>query len=355
MDLAEHVLEVLDPVERAETEAKIAASGMTAGIEYLLNANRADRSATREIALRNLSVAEGVSRQQPEVAGEFSIDGPDILLPRTEHNLPFIPAAELSVETIRAGLRTGGCLLVKGLLGAAQIEELTDEIDQAIAAERLDADEQAAATSPSSTFHRNERMYGRNVMGPLRALYDRDEFRLLVDSPHALFTVLEMYRQVGLLSVIEEHLGMRPALAAEKATLRRVNPEGLERTGWHQDGAFLGESRVLNAWLALSDCGVEAPGLQVVSRRLDGVVPGDPAWKDTHMHWIVSEEEAERLGNEEGGVWVPTFEPGDCLLFDGLFLHRTARRPGMTKRRYAIETWFFDPASLPDKYLPMGI
>ena len=41
----------------------------------------------------------------------------------------------------------------------------------------------------------------------------------------------------------------------------------------------------------------------------------------------------------------PVFEAGDALLFDHLFLHRTAVDPGMTRDRYAVEAWFLAPST----------
>ena len=49
----------------------------------------------------------------------------------------------------------------------------------------------------------------------------------------------------------------------------------------------------------------------------------------------------------------PEFAPGDALLFDHLFLHRTAVDPEMTKERHAIETWFFAPSAYPDGQIPL--
>jgi hypothetical protein len=49
----------------------------------------------------------------------------------------------------------------------------------------------------------------------------------------------------------------------------------------------------------------------------------------------------------------PVFEPGDVLLFDDLFLHRTAVDPAMTRDRYAIETWFFAPSAYPAGQIPL--
>jgi hypothetical protein len=41
------------------------------------------------------------------------------------------------------------------------------------------------------------------------------------------------------------------------------------------------------------------------------------------------------------------------LLFDDLFLHRTAVDPAMTRDRYAIETWFFAPSAYPAGQIPL--
>ena len=42
----------------------------------------------------------------------------------------------------------------------------------------------------------------------------------------------------------------------------------------------------------------------------------------------------------------PIFEPGDALLFDELFLHKTGSDPSMPNPRFAIENWFFNRAAV---------
>src|SRR4030081_1212417 len=113
-------------------------------------------------------------------------------------------------------------------------------------------------------------------------------------------------------------------LLPRKGTLRRITREGTSG-GWHQDGAFMGvDIRSLNVWLALSHCGDDAPGLDVVARRLTGLVPvGDGAVAD----WAASPDAAE--GVAAGALVRPIFDPGDALIFDHLNLHRTAIDPGM--------------------------
>ncbi len=68
-------------------------------------------------------------------------------------------------------------------------------------------------------------------------------------------------------------------------------------------------------------------------------------------HWSVGPTEAERIA---GGVTArPAFAPGDALLFDHLTLHRTGVGPGMSRDRYAIESWFFAPSTYPQAQVPL--
>jgi hypothetical protein len=41
------------------------------------------------------------------------------------------------------------------------------------------------------------------------------------------------------------------------------------------------------------------------------------------------------------------------LIFDHMFLHRTAILPGITRDRHALETWFFAPALYPDAQITL--
>ena len=57
--------------------------------------------------------------------------------------------------------------------------------------------------------------------------------------------------------------------------------------------------------------------------------------------------------SESTPVSRPAFEAGDVLVFDDLFLHRTAVDPEMPRLRHAIETWFFAPSRLPIDATPL--
>jgi hypothetical protein len=164
-----------------------------------------------------------------------------------------------------------------------------------------------------------------------------------------LFELLELVDETGIGDLVAAHLGERPALSANKCTLRRVPVDS--NTNWHQDGAFLGEEiRTLNLWLALSHCGVDAPGLDIVPRRIDHVL--ETGTDGAIFDWSVSPNIVDDIA-ADAPVVRPEFGPGDALLFDQLFLHRTAVSPTMTRERHAIETWFFAPSTYPDGQIPI--
>ena len=138
-----------------------------------------------------------------------------------------------------------------------------------------------------------------------------------------------------------------------RAMANRFAAEGARvvAADWHQDGAFLGPGiRVVNVWIALTHCGDDAPGLDIVGGRLHDLVPTgtEGAWFD----WSVGDP-LVRAVSRDMPVVRPIFEPGDAILFDELNLHRTAITPGMTQERYAIESWFFAPSRFPDTQVPV--
>ncbi len=110
--------------------------------------------------------------------------------------------------------------------------------------------------------------------------------------------------------------------------------------------------RTVNVWLSLSDCGVEAPGLDLVPRRLDEILQTgtEGAWFD----WSVAPDLVAAAAADEVPVR-PVFAPGDVALFDEFNLHRTALDPAMTNPRYAIESWFFAPSMYPPHHAPVVI
>jgi hypothetical protein len=271
---------------------------------------------------------------------------------RAEHLVhPFGPTEpdDLSVATLRGGLARHGCVLVRGLIPPARATAMARGIDEA-----LDAFDTCAATpgrhSATPWYVPFSPRDGKYRVGGRRGWVRASGALWAADSPRMLFELLEVVDETGIGSLVEAYLEERPALSANKCTLRRVPVD--TNTNWHQDGAFLGRHvRTLNLWLALSPCGTDAPGLDIVPRRLDEVLP--TGTEGALFDWSVSPALVDRVAGP-GAILRPEFAPGDALLFDHLFLHRTGVDPGMTRERWAIETWFFAPSSYPEGQIPIA-
>lgn len=325
--------------------------GPAAGIEAIADAtarNRRERSAELERQLVRLRHETAASQARPEpppfTPVTASTDPPSPLEP--------IPAGALDVAALRDGLARHGCLWVRGLIPPERARELAAGIDRA-----LDAFDQAAELGADESkgpldgwFAQFEPVAGDYRVGGRRKWVRASGAVWTADSPRMMFELFEVVEQTGIGRLVTEYLGERPALSANKCTLRRVPLD--TNVGWHQDGSFLGEDvRSLNLWLALGDCGRDAPGMDLVPRRIDRVVEtGTPG---AMFDWSVSQDVVDREAGPTGIVR-PEFRAGDALLFDHLFLHSTCVEPTMTRERHAMETWFFAPSAYPAGQIPIA-
>jgi len=314
-------------------------------LETLTRTNRERPDAETEVRLVELRHAVGI-RQMDEARDGVVYPEPAFdRLPDGNGDLAGIAPAELSPEVFGAGILRDGCVLIRGAVDRDAALALADEIDRAFEAR------DAADTSGSA----EGRYYSEFMPAPaFRESLQRDWIAgggglWAADSPHLLFEMLQTFEGAGLQNAIRGYLGEPPLISVQKCTLRRVDPDA--GRGWHQDGAFLGDVRALNIWLSLSHCGDEAPGMDIVPRRLDGILP--TGTEGAMFNWSVSEQVAEEAAGETGIVR-PIFEPGDVLLFDDLFLHSTAAEPSMPKSRWAIESWFFGASASPAEYSPLA-
>ncbi|MBK5288878.1 MAG: phytanoyl-CoA dioxygenase family protein [Acidimicrobiia bacterium] len=254
--------------------------------------------------------------------------------------MPEIHRHDLTVGALRSAIRHHGSILVRGLVDRSDVDRLVQDIDTAFDA--FDAEANGEAKPDLAGWY--ERFDPDRVSDRVRR---RSQGNLTaVESPPTLFDLIEILDKAGIRQLADEYFGEPPMLLARKATLRRIPHNG--SGGWHQDGAFMGAGiRSLNIWLSLSHCGDDAPGLDVVGRRFDELVQtGDrasPKVGSGYADWGVSPENAEKAGGD--AIVRPIFEAGDALIFDHLLLHRTGTDPGMTKGRYATETWLFAPST----------
>ncbi|MFZ9676676.1 MAG: phytanoyl-CoA dioxygenase family protein [Ilumatobacteraceae bacterium] len=262
--------------------------------------------------------------------------------------IPEIRPRELSVDQLCSGVLHHGSLIVRGLLPKDNVESLRRCVDLAYDGH----DRFAHGSNETSPAYRPFVPVEKEGVD---TAIDRTWFRgsgaeLAADSPIGLANLLESFDAVGLTRVITEYLGESPALSVRKTSLRRVAHDQTE-TGWHQDGAFLGTGiRTLNVWIALSDCGVDAPSMEMVPLRLNSIAPtGTPG---ALMGWTVSPTVVAEYCGDHLPVHLQ-FKAGDAIFFDEMNLHRTSSRDHFTKPRYAIEAWFFAPSCYPLDQLPL--
>jgi hypothetical protein len=310
-------------------------------IEALTRANRERRDAEidrRLVELRHLAGIRLIEEapSDPDFAAPDFDSLPDGSVP------PEIGPGDLTPGVLRAAILRHGCLLVRGLVDTDEALALAEGIDRAfevraaLAAGGSAPEGYYEELEPEHPYRINERSWIEVAGGVLG-----------VDSPKLAFEMFEAFDRAGLPALVREYLGERPGISGQKCTLRKAEPE--VPGCWHQDGKFLGEVRTLNLWLSLSRCGDEAPGLDIVPRRVDHVVEAGTETSEIQVPQSVVEEMAGDLG-----VMRPIFEPGDALFFDEVFLHQTASDPEMPNPRYAIENWFFGPSAFPEDYVPLA-
>jgi hypothetical protein len=267
----------------------------------------------------------------------------------TSSDIPEILASEIDVVKAHAGVFKHGSLIIRGLLSSKQISVLADCVENAF---------QAFDDTDSRGDHQSWFTELQSHQGLRSIEFDRPWVRsgggvLAAESPRALFHLIEIFQEIGMIDLITEYLGERPALSVKKTTLRRTESNLDATNGWHQDGAFLGEGiRTLNVWVALTDCGIDSPSMDMIPRRLDGLVP--TGTEGAMFNWSVSPlaiEDVCKGGQPQHLV----FKAGDAIIFDEVNLHRTSTLPDMTKTRLAIESWFFAPSCYPIDQLPILI
>ncbi|HUT77579.1 MAG TPA: phytanoyl-CoA dioxygenase family protein [Polyangia bacterium] len=311
------------------------------------NRKRPDSERERELIQLRHQAFSGLADQPPAEpvipsgGRQFELD----------QGMPKLNPDELSADPVGAAIAKYGCAYVPGLVSEDRVERLKSDIDNA-----FDAREHANGGDPTPWYdpfkpESNYSIGGLHTLESGRKWVGSGGAMWTADSPRTMFEVLDVFADLGLRGLVSEYLGEQPAISMNKFVLRRAEPTGAGGADWHQDGAFLGaDIRSLNVWLSLSHCGETAPGMDIIPRRLDGIVP--PGGEGANFKWSVGQPDAERVAGD-AGIVRPHFKPGDVLLFDHVFLHRTASEPDMTDRRYAIETWFFAPSNYPKGQVPL--
>jgi hypothetical protein len=330
----------------AERAPAASVEELLAEIDRLSASRRPDPELDRRlVALRHRA---GVAMLAREPGAEHP--APDLDPLATAAGVPEVRGEELSPQVLRRAILSGGCLLVRGLIDPDQANEFRHEMERAFGAREAAKAGEAVADGYFDEFVPDSRY----DLGIQRWMVSDPNGMWLADSPRVTADLFDLLGRTGFLELATSYLGERPAISVNKSTLRRVKADpdaDYSVSFWHQDGAFLGQVRALNLWLSLSHCGDVAPGLDLVPKRIEQIVP--TGTEGAVFDWSVSQAVVEQSAGE-AGVTRPVFEPGDALLFDELFLHATGASPDMTETRYAVECWFFGPSAFPAEYPPLA-
>jgi hypothetical protein len=321
--------------------------GLRAELEGLIQVNLTSPDPNAERRVLALSHRAGIALLD-EAPGQPAFAGTESARLPEGDPLPEIPAGELTPGLIRAGILRDGCLLVRGLVDRDRALAFAGEIDRAYEQrERVEAGRSAKAGYYEE--FQPEPGSGEPVV---RGWIKQGGGLLAADSPRLHFQMAQMFRTAGLPELVGGYLGEPGLISVHKTTLRRADPA--VPGSWHQDGFFMGPVRSLNMWLSLSRCGDEAPGLDVVPRRLDRYLA--TATEEAVLDYTISQRRVDEAAAAAGTQVVrPIFEPGDAIFFDELFLHQTGSDPAMDKPRYAIENWFFGGSAFPSEYAPIAV
>jgi hypothetical protein len=334
------VAEALDLDRRlADVAARASDGDVLAAIDELVQLNRTRRDPRTErllVEMRHAAFAElPVAPGRPVWPASFDDPFPN------EDWLPIATAKQLSGDLLGGAITHHGCLCVQGLLDQESAGRLREQIDRCFEGREQVISGQAAESDWFVPFQ----------PGLAKAQgFAGNKFVRAVDAPRALWDLMEIFTERGIIRAVTEYLGERPAMIANKWVLRR-SPAGVAGTDFHQDGAFLGDGiRTVDCWIALSDCGpgTGRPAIELIPRRFDQILP---TGGDATLGWSIAEAVALEAAGDVP-LCSPVFAPGDAMFFDEMLPHRTTQGPDLG-RRYAVESWFVAPSSYPAKHVPI--
>jgi hypothetical protein len=340
------------------TEARnLAADGeFRQAIEALSAANRATRDSEIEEALVRIrceAFAPLKAVAQPRRPWPPAITDP---FPDIEAAVPETTPALLTAEVLGGSILHHGCLMVRELFSPETVAQLTDDLDRAFAAR--DAFVEGAPAAETKPWY--ARFDPPPDVAPLldnaREFQEQAGALWAAESPRGFFDLIDAYNATGIVDAIAGYFAEPAALSINKSVLRSTaRRQSTANPPWHQDGAFIRRGlRAVDVWVPLNRCGggTASPGLEIVPRRIDHIIARDPA-SGASKNALTPQQVAAAADGIESIF--PEFAPGDALVFDEVFVHRTGMTAKTPGERRAIEAWFFPPSVFPAAYVPIVV
>ena len=320
-------------------------------IRFLTEANRRLHSSAIEILLVNLR-HDSFFHHVPTSSLASWPPHPDDLY-ANQPGIPEIDRQDFNATNVASGVFNHGSIIVRNMLTKDQVSLMRKSIIKTYAQhDKAMAGAPEAETAPWFVPFNPAPREGTEAITE-RGWYRQGGAELAAVSPRGLFNLINCLQDAGITDMVTEYLGERPALSVRKTSLRQIPKDLNAENGWHQDGAFLGQGiRTVNVWIALTDCGVDAPSMDMVPRRMTDIVP--TGTEGAMFDWSVSQLAVRDAAGDTPPVRLQ-FREGDAIIFDEMNLHRTGVSPGMTKDRFAIEAWFFAPSCYPIEQLPIMV
>lgn len=264
------------------------------------------------------------------------------------HGVPEVGLADLTGDLLGGALRHHGCLIVRGVVPARRAGAMREHVIRSIEARDRTLAEVPEPGDEAWYSLSRPRTEGTGVAR--RNMVEHGGM-LAADSPLVLAELLDAYREAGVLTAIGDHLGEPPLLSVDKTVLRQVLTS---HAIWHQDGKFMaGGVRAVNVWLSLSECGPGAatPSIDVVPTRIDEIL--ETRTRGARYSPIaIGQDLLDEVAPDH--PWItPRFSPGDAIVFDEHFVHRSGSGEGYREHRYSVESWFFGGSRVPTGYSPL--
>ncbi|MCR9256344.1 MAG: phytanoyl-CoA dioxygenase family protein [Alphaproteobacteria bacterium] len=239
-------------------------------------------------------------------------------------DFPDFSADRIDPTKFMRAINSQGCCLVRGALPP---EGLAPYLELARAAYAFREHQDAQGDLPEA-FVRNFYEVGHTLPQDL-------------EGAGGIAGMIDMVLKSPLRRLLKGIFGAEVSFILNNTLPRKVDATGkIPKTPFHQDATFLQTpSLILNLWTPLQDCGVTAPGLEVLAKPLTNVeTPPNYAQEELFYY--------DRMGLAEDAVigkfgaealWHPEMKVGDVLIFTHLTIHRTHLTPEMTEDRISME------------------
>lgn len=249
-----------------------------------------------------------------------------------DHHKNSFHASSNDTERMVMALEDSGVILVRGLIPNEIISEIRTEVVEFF--NIIEQQRDSAVTNFQRTFG-NLRFEDQMAYGEGKVIY---ALHYLTKSK--ISSTIFDYLQT---SKITTPMGYDFVRKHGPRDTKSISP-------FHQDArAVPVGTKMLTCWIPLDCCGYDAPGLELLPKKLEENIPITKCPLTNHSKSEIDPKYVRSLN--ETGLWRPLFEAGDLMIFDGKTIHRTYLTDNMTKMRHSIEIRFFDRSCAEGEWL----